>query len=154
MNISDLLEVAKGSARQIIESGEEHHMIMVIETPHALQVLRILLTDHNKPSFVPAMTHYLQSQNALSYVFISEGWAVKATTGAPIIRRLSSGEIHIVDLPPDDRTEILQIIAHQRGETPHLFTAPIRNTPQGRLLGDFTEFVADQISGRMVIKEW
>ena len=154
MNINDLLEVAKRSAREIVESGEEHNAIMVVETPHALQVLRVLLTDHNKSSFAPAMTCYLRSQNALKYVFISEGWAVKAVADAPITRRLSRGEIRIMDLPPDDRTEILQITAHQRGEPPRLLTAPIRNTPQGRLLGDFTEYVADQIGGRMLIKEW
>ncbi|MFQ5826305.1 MAG: hypothetical protein ACE5IA_03015 [Dehalococcoidia bacterium] len=145
MNIMELENLARSKAKEVVESGQKHENIALIDGPQGLQV--VLLAIDDKDQFVAGLTELLRRVKAERYVMVSEAWAT--TSARPLSERIGVGQ-----LPPDDREEILLIVSCERGKKVNLTTARIDNTPAGRRVGEFTRMEEGWAKGRMIVNEW
>ena len=154
MSLDRLLESVKGASKSIIEDdGQELTMLMLVETPGKVHVIGGW-SKVSKDAFAIMATLTLQGLGATGYVFVSEAWAARFAKDSPLVDRIFGGEIRVMDLPPDDREEIVQIMGCERNGKPFLVHAIIENTPQGRRLREFVKEEWERLEGRMVVTEW
>ena len=65
--LDKLISLAKESSRRIIESGEEHGMILIALTPEGNTIAKIAMPEKAKPVFKLAITQLLAEMNAYVY---------------------------------------------------------------------------------------
>ena len=149
--LEEMVSLAKEEAKEIIEVfGQEHEPILLMDTPDGFAVLRTTASS-------PILLDLLLKFNAYRYVFIAEAWMTRLLNDSPNLGRLERGELAVSQLPPDDRSEILQIIAQERGNPPTVYTYEIDNTGQGRRLGQEKVFVNEpdqRLGGWMILEDW
>lgn len=148
MELEQIIDFAKGTSRKIVREGEEHIPIIIARTPQGLTPIG--LAELNKDRFKEAIAKLLRLLQADAYVFVCEAWSAE---GRELAKKVLEQGIAVSELPLDDRTEILSIMAVENGKPVKGCFARIRTTPQGRELGDWQTIdgVAD---GRMVLTEW
>lgn len=148
MEIEQIVDFAKGTSRMIIREGEEHIPIIIARTPQG--VIPIALAKINKDTFKQVLAKLLRQLQADAYVFICEAWSAE---GEALAKKVLEQGVAVSELPLDDRTEIVSIMAVENGKPAKGCFAKIKTRPQGRELGEWQtkDGVAD---GRMVLTEW
>ncbi len=141
-----LVEFAKETATGIVESGEEHRLIALIETKAG--VVAADLQELPKEVCMAVLRQLLGELEATSYVLVGEAWMTDS-------QRPGSEGVRVRDLPPDDRCEVLMVSAVRKGEAqPRAQFAVIDCTPEGRRLRAWQSMDGGTMTGRMVLTEW
>lgn len=150
--IEQVIQMTKDTSRGIVESGQEHKPILIMLAP--TEVINTLIPWIEKENFKEVISQLLRHFHAYAYIFINEGWAAKLDNGSPLFQELLSGRKKVLELPLDDREEMLMIMAAENKKSYRMWTANIRYTHDDkRYLGEWKE--ADNIGeGRMMLKEW
>ena len=132
--LDGLIEFVKFGAKQIIDSGQEHaSMLFVVDNSDRMTVGLVPLGSvKEKSMFKMLLPDILRKQNAVYYVYINEAWETSSS------RPLEEG-IGVVDLPLDDRVEIVLLVGGERGKTPRFVEAKIRTVNDKRTLEDWYE---------------
>jgi len=139
------IDLVKNHARKIVESGQEHDFIVLIEGARGVTITKIVLDEEAKGNFARFFSALLSKEGATEYISVNEGWATESN------RPLREG-IRVSELPLDDRKEILMITHVYRNSKFYMESAEILDTPQGHKLGKFEAI--DNAEGRMLVKEW
>ena len=154
MNLIELEDRAKQSARATIDSGSEHPpLFFVITSGGGTAVLAPCseLDERFKGIFQEVVSRILKKIRAAGYVFVFEGYL--ATGGAA--EKACRDNRQISSLPPDDREEALVIISSMRGGPASLQYAVISRYAGRRTLGEFqTPPGVTGVGGRMLVTEW
>jgi len=148
VELEQIIDFAKGTSRMIVREGEEHIPIIIARTPQGL--MPIALAKLNKDRFKEAVAKLLHLLQADAYVFVCEAWSAE---GEAVAKKVLEQGMAVSELPLDDRTEIVSIMAVERGKSPTGCFAKIKTTPQGRELGDW-QIIDGVAEGRMVLTEW
>jgi len=145
-------QCAKESSKRIVESGDTHNPIMLVDTPMGLCVVGI---GGLKDKFRTSIPPLLRKMRATGYVLIVEAWTTITPVGSDNARKILGGEMEVHELPPDDRDEAIIIISVEKGNRGKVMTAIIDNTPNGRKLRQFRDLPgASRSMGRMAIEDW
>ena len=147
----DLEKDAKKEVKTFIEqTGEEHEPILLVETPEGTATG--VFDDFNIDTFQEQVTKALREQKASGYVFITEAW--QATHES--LHKVSNGEAHVSDLPPDDREEVIMTITVEKGKSPRVSSAVIVRTSEGRTVNKFRSDIEAEgvIEDHMVVMDW
>ena len=92
---------------------------------------------HN-PNFCYMLSDLLHILRVDVYMFTLENWRICTKDTNPLPTKLTL-PTKLEDIPLDDRTRSVVIIAHQKGFYARLTSADIINTPSGWKLGNWTE---------------
>lgn len=150
--LDQVIQMVKDKSRGIIESGEEHTQILIMLTPNG--TINTLLTWVKKENFKEVVSQLLHHFHAYAYIFINEAWTAKLDKNSSLLQELMSGRKKVSELPLDDKTEILMIIAAENGKSCNMWSAKIRYTPEDRRYLSEWELADGVGEGRMVLKEW
>jgi len=152
----ELIEMIKSKASLIVESGEEHQpMLFILSNDGKLVICQIAgLTISAKKDWKFVIPEILRKFNATAYAQVFEAW-VTDRSDPETLRRLDSGEIGVVDLPPDDRSEQIMISFFENGKTPVVWIGKIQTYREHRFIEKW-EAMSDpsSFSGRMMVTEW
>jgi len=150
-SLLDLEKHAQEGAKTFIEqTGEEHEPILLVETPEGTATG--VVDDFTIDTFQDQVTKALREQKASGYVFITEAW--QATHES--LHKVSNGEAHVSDLPPDDREEVIMTITVEKGKSPRVSSAVIGRTSEGRTVNKFRSDIEAEgvIEDHMVVMDW
>lgn len=153
MELEKAIQLAKEESRKVIELGEEHEPMLFILTPDGISLARLVMLK-GKDIFREATAAVLRQLHAHAYVFISEAWSVNLAKDSPLLPKLTEGEISVSELPLDDRTEILSIMAVENNKSHQCWFAKIKYTPEGKRYLDEWNMVEGSPEGRLILKEW
>lgn len=147
--IEELVTGVKDSARSIVESlGEEHVlMLFIISGDVVYPVLGLNQIPRSLRGLV--LQGVLGQFSAQAYVLVGEAWYT--TSKRPLIE-----DIPVASLPLDDRQENLFIIAIEKGKVPTAYSATIDLKPEGRRLRGWERLGESEgkLSGGMVVTDW
>lgn len=153
MTLDEAVEFAKRTSQKVVESGGEHIPTVLILTPNGFGVAP--LGGVPKDILQPALHSLLRIFNAYAYIFIDEAWVADLPIDCPTVRKLLRGEVLVSELPPDDKTEVLIIVATENKKPPCFWVAKIRYTPEDkRYLDEWEKKGAGEVEGRLVLREW
>ena len=106
----------------------------------------VQLCFEDKDKLTHAITAFLTQKKATAYVLVIEGWATTFYEAA------EAYGFEVANMPADDRWEMVQIMAVERGGTKQACEARIHRTGEERELGEW--HTLDDYEGRFVITEW
>ena len=150
MTLDEMLALAKACSQEIVKKGEQHAPIVIFSGREAGAACIELPDKRAKEHFAETLRGLLCRFSARRYVFICEAWRATGKAAEQVVR---SGSI--LDLPPDDREEVINIIAVENGGRALMCYAVILNHPEGRRLGEWSKVeTPDMLSGRMVVTRW
>lgn len=150
--LEEVVNLVKGKARGVVESGEECEPAMFVLIPGGIAI--VALGRINKDKFRQAMSGLLQELNAYAYVFINEAWRAMLTKDSLAARRVLRSEISVSELPLDDREEILMVMVAENNKSFYTWSAKIGYTPESKRYLEEWKKSEDIIGGRLVLKEW
>lgn len=150
--LDESIEFAKEVAREIIESGEQHQPIMLTLTPQGRNIM--LLSGIDKDEFQHNMATLLRQFNAYAYIYIDEAWVTNLPADCPTVQKLLRGDVTVSELPPDDKDEILMIMAAENGKSICSWMAKIRYTRDDKRYLDEWEKMDKVGEGRMILRKW
>jgi len=148
-----VIDSVKENAHLIISSFEQHLLTVFAIDSGGVSILYPLLDSQD--DFKHCMTTILRQLNSYAYVMVSEAWIAKFKTESDILKSIMNGEMQIIDLPPDDRQEVLVITAVERRKYYRSWTANIEYSRENeRYLDEWKEIVGKPTGGKMMLEDW
>ncbi len=151
MDISQILRFIRHTVE---DGGEEFMATMFVESgvngPDGI----VQLDRFPKEAWPQVMQAVATKLNAPQYVFVSESWAAMLPPDSPLMARLLKGKIRVSELPPDDRTEILNMLIVPRFGEHEMRMAKIKRLPSGKRVIEPWEIFrgAKRFESRLVVK--
>mgnify|MGYP001572820061 CR=1 FL=1 len=146
-SIVKLMDLAKDRSKQIVTSGDTLVPILLVEEPEGVSVVGVVINHELKDKAQEVLIEVLRKADASGYVFICEAWSTHS------MRPLTEG-VAVSELPLDDRTEIVIILAVEKGGEVLTVQAKITDIRGRRSLGEFKELIGTSLSSRFIVKDW
>ena len=149
-----IMTMIKPKVRSIVDSGEQHiPIIFILDNSMCINVMSMDLPEETKQIFKPILTRLLRDCDAQGYVMVTESWGATLSIDNPAIKDLKEGKIKVVDLPLDDRYEMISLFAVDKEGNTHTEVAKIKDTIDKRYLEDFIK-IDSPFDGRMIVTNW
>lgn len=152
--IEQVIQMAKNVSKDIVESGQKHIPVLVMITRN--EVFNAMIPWLTNDNFKGVVGGLLLHFHAHAYIFVNEAWIIGGDKDSQLIRDVVSGKKKLPDIPLDDRSEALVIIAVENDKSYRMYEAKIRYTGDDqRYLDEWEEQeVGFILSGPTVLKKW
>ena len=146
-SITKLMNLTKSRSREIVSNGDTLTPILLIEEPEGISVVGVVMNQELKDRAQEVLTNILREADATGYVLVLEAWST--TSMRPLTERIAVSE-----LPLDDRSEIVMILAVEKGREVLCMDAKITDIRGRRCLSEFRGISGYPLEGRCIVKEW
>jgi len=151
--IQALGELLRQQAAEIASHEEAAPVLFIIPKEGEMEIVGIILTELAKATFQENVAALLRAKQAIAYCFVCEGWATRPQS-LETINRITSGDIAVSELPPDDRFEILIFNEVENGQPARIYQSEIkRGYNNVRIVQPWTQLSGSH-SGRMMVNQW
>lgn len=138
----------------IIASREQHApFLFVLDDSNHINIISLSLSEEVKQTFKSTLVKFLRLCNAQGYIMIMESWITTMDKDNSLLKSIENGEIKVIDLPLDDRKEVIMLISVDREGNIQTEMADIKDTIDKRELGVFNTLTS-QFEGRMIVTQW
>lgn len=144
----DIEDTVKSIATQVIEGGHEHRPLAIVASPDGVSI--VSFGSVPKDAFKNILLDILHKEHAYGYVFVDEAWMTNVAAN-----RIINEGISISELPPDDRDEVICIIAvENKCGCRFSISKILYNRDNTRTLDKFKTIEPGISEGRLVVPSW
>ncbi len=155
LTFDEFITFVKSGTNTIIAMNRSYQpMLFIADEKGRLTIVEVpIFDDDAKIELSNGLPLILKASHAVYYAFACECWSARAEAGSEVSEKLLAGEIKVSELPLDDRTEIISLIACSNEKECVLWITTIREWEHQRKMDSWEKW-PDTFKSRFLVQSW